>query len=393
MLCSGLLPRGEDEVVEQHMKEQHRVFTNLPLVVGTSRLEVGQLEQFMGMVMELVMEVEEVCKQDNNKEDEPYTKESDGQIDMGIKPLDTEENSKLEPQRKSEEKYQEAPQIKRKHKKMTPKTAKVTITKIKDNLMYEPEWGDCVCPICPKEFKITDDDSEEDYKSHIYDHRVAHWNCNCGVAFEENILLKKLHIYILHRGQFHCHKCIRSFKEKDLFTEHMTRHNESEGISKYICDDCGFTTKTETLLSHHKAYKHDSKSVMCNVCSEKFRGRLKMLMHKRKVHVHGGKKQCPHCGDTFSMLQKHIMVMHTDDKKKLHPCTLCGKGFIERTRLNSHTRSAHTKEKPFPCRFLCGISCAEAGNRKKHEVTRYFNRIHICFINRIFIFRHGQEWT
>ena len=49
VLCSGLLPRGEDEVVEQHMKEQHRVFTNLPLVVGTSRLEVGQLEQFMGV--------------------------------------------------------------------------------------------------------------------------------------------------------------------------------------------------------------------------------------------------------------------------------------------------------------------------------------------------------
>ena len=103
VLCSGLLPRGEDSVVEQHMKEQHRVFTNLPLVVGTSRRERGQLELFMGMVMELVMEVEEVDKPDAKKEDNPFTKEFDSQIDMDIesKELDKEEITKSEPQCKS----------------------------------------------------------------------------------------------------------------------------------------------------------------------------------------------------------------------------------------------------------------------------------------------------
>ena len=373
VLCSGLLPRGEDELVEQHMKEQHRVFTNLPLVVGTSRLDRGQLEQFMGMVMELVMEVEEVDKQDAKKQDISANMESNGKIDMDIKGKELEKE-KITRQNKSKDKYYKTQQIKLRQKNVLPRTAKVTITKIKDNSWNEPEWGDCVCPICPKEFTITDDESEEVYKSHVYDHKVTKWDCNCGVAFEES-LLKKLHIYTVHRGKFHCPKCTRSFREKEIYTEHMAGHNKSEGTSKCVCDDCGFTTKTETLLEHHKAYKHDLNASVCNVCSEKFCNRLQMMRHKRKVHVHGGKKQCPHCGDTFSMLQKHIMVKHTDDKKKLHPCTMCKKGFIDRTRLNCHTRSAHTKEKPFPCRFLCGVSSAEAGNRKKHEVSRYSYRL------------------
>ena len=52
------------------------------------------------------------------------------------------------------------------------------------------------------------------------------------------------------------------------------------------------------------------------------------------------------------------------------------KGFVDNMRMKGHIRSRHTGEKPFPCRYLCGQACAEAGNRKKHEITT-----------------HGQEWT
>ena len=161
-----------------------------------------------------------------------------------------------------------------------------------------------------------------------------------------------------------------------MYTDHMKGHDKSDVMSKRILDDCGFTAKTEIILGNHKAYKHDDKLAICDVCAQNFTGRLKMMIHKRRVHIHGGKKQCPHSGNMISQLWKHIKIMHNDDKKKLHSCSVCGRGFIDITRLKCHTRSAHTKEKPFPCRFLCGASCAEAGNRKKHEVTR-----------------HGEEWT
>ena len=46
LLCAGLLPKEEEEVVEQHMKDHHRVFTNMTLVVASSKLEATQLAGF-----------------------------------------------------------------------------------------------------------------------------------------------------------------------------------------------------------------------------------------------------------------------------------------------------------------------------------------------------------
>ena len=43
LLCAGMLPKEEEEVVEQHMKDHHRVFTNMTLVVASSKLEETQL--------------------------------------------------------------------------------------------------------------------------------------------------------------------------------------------------------------------------------------------------------------------------------------------------------------------------------------------------------------
>ena len=379
MLCCSLLPRAEVGVVEQHMKEQHRVFTNLSLVVGASRLEASQLELVMGVVRDIDSVVENlgVKEEGMKKDDQKKEKVSDieSYMDVALEELDNVDfTAKDKPQKVQ-------------YKTKIPKRAKVSFTfispekdKEKDNKQNEyswdePELGACVCPICPNTFIVTDEPSEKVYKSHVFDHKVTKWDCYCGVKFDGNIL-KKLHIYTVHRGKYHCTKCSRAFKEEDLYTDHMNGHDKSEELSKIICDDCGFTAKTEILLGNHKAYKHDTKTAICDVCAKKFPGRLKMMIHKRRVHIHGGKKQCPHCGNMISQLRKHIKIMHTDDKKKLHSCSICGRGFIDITRLNCHMRSAHTKEKPFPCRFLCGASCAEAGNRKKHEVTK-----------------HGEEWS
>ena len=380
VLCSGLLPRGEVEVVKQHMKEQHRVYTNLPLVVGASKLERMQLELVFRMVMDM-QDVKDISEENERTQEalafpKSHSKKVDSEIEMDIKPkeLDEEDIVKFELLSEPDNEHDEPLlQVKRKYKKRKNGRALVgKIDKIIEKSGYEPDRGPCVCPICTKEFVIPDEQSEKYYRRHIYQHRVTKWECNCGVAFieEKQNLSKKFHIYTVHRGMFHCPKCNEAFKEKDLYTNHMIGHGDLDVTPSHICDDCGFTARTKYLVSNHKAYKHDSKLAICDVCSEEFPGRLKMMIHKRRVHLHGGKKQCPHCGDTYSQLWKHIKVMHTEDKDKLHSCPLCERGFIERSRMDAHMRSAHTGEKPFPCRFLCGAACAEAGNRKKHEITR-----------------------
>ena len=53
LLCAGLLPEKEEEAVEQHMKEHHRVFTNITLVVAVSKLEADQLAVVTKMVVDM----------------------------------------------------------------------------------------------------------------------------------------------------------------------------------------------------------------------------------------------------------------------------------------------------------------------------------------------------
>merc|ERR1719282_2163985 len=125
-----------------------------------------------------------------------------------------------------------------------------------------------------------------------------------------------------------------------------------------------------------RAYHHDTTIVHCEMCGQGFQGRLKMMMHRRRAHINAGEKQCPYCGGTFTNLWRHMKVSHAEDKDKKYKCDFCEKGFVDNSRLQAHLRSRHTGEKPFPCRYLCGEACAEAGNRKKHEITR-----------------HGREWS
>ena len=53
LLCAGLLPEKEEEVLEQHMKDHHRVFTNITLVVAATKLEADQLAVVTKMVVDM----------------------------------------------------------------------------------------------------------------------------------------------------------------------------------------------------------------------------------------------------------------------------------------------------------------------------------------------------
>ena len=227
------------------MKEQHRVFTNLSLVVGASSLEASQLELVMGVVRDIHSVVQNMDVKDEGMKQDAQKKEKVSDIerymDIALEELDKEDfTNKKKPQKVQ-------------CKAKPPKRAKVSFTfispkKEKDNKRNEyswdePELGECVCPICPNKFIVTDDQTEKAYKSHVFDHKVTEWDCYCGVKFYGNTF-KKLHLYTVHRGKYHCNKCARAFKEEDLYINHMKGHDKSEELSKHICDDCGFTAKT-----------------------------------------------------------------------------------------------------------------------------------------------------
>lgn len=388
LLCSGLLPRNEQGIVEMHMQDHHRVFSNLPMVVAATNLDTLQLEVVTKMVLGMERTVEhkdeyllDFPKQSPTGDIPEDVKENQSFDESDIKePMSDDLDPKFEVESESdEEEYK--PIVKKRNYPKERKKCLSMMGKIDKQIakIYKPDLGRCVCPICAKEFIITDELIDKEYRRHIYHHRVTKFDCDCAVVHEQHKHNhpKKFHIYTEHRGSFHCTTCAKSFKEDCVYQEHLTQLGHGgNGPSLHICDQCGFTAKNQYYLTNHKAYKHDSNVVTCEFCAEQFPGRLKMMMHRRRAHINAGKKQCPYCGSSFSQLWRHIKTMHTDDKDKLYNCEHCGKGFVDNNRMQAHLRSAHTGEKPFACRYMCGAACAEAGNRKKHEVTR-----------------HGREWS
>jgi hypothetical protein len=369
LLCSGLLPAGEEGVVEQHMREQHRVFANMPLMVGATRLEGIKLELVAQMVADLGREMPKAGDETKGESMDNLNKYYIYNDEDMVK-CELESNSESD----KEEEYKPE-KVKRPYKKSTKKTPHEKMGKIDKVIRstgFQPEMGPCVCPICRKDFVTTDAISEKAYRRHVYSHRVGKWNCDCGVVHEthKHNHPKKFHIYTVHRGSLHCSTCHQTFRDESLYKEHIEKHGAGNGSTECICDDCGFTAKNKYLLSNHKAYKHDHTVTTCELCGDQFQGRLKMMVHKRRSHTNAGPKQCPHCGGTYSQIWKHMREMHTEEKDKKYHCEYCQRGFMERHKMEAHIRSAHTGEKPFACRYMCGQACAEAGNRKKHEVSR-----------------------
>ena len=63
-----------------------------------------------------------------------------------------------------------------------------------------------------------------------------------------------------------------------------------------------------------------------------------------------------------------MIAMHTDDRDKRFQCIDCGKGFIERNKLEKHKMNVHLKLRPYICRVDgCDVSYNDASNRNQHE--------------------------
>ena len=229
--------------------------------------------------------------------------------------------------------------------------------------------GSCKCPLCNQEFTITDFYSERNYRNHVFCHGVRRFNCECEHTWESQRSLK-LHVYLAHRGNFHCTKCRIVFQSEDELEVHMKKHARNDPL---VCGDCGYTTWRDTIFHNHVKYYHDTEQHICEICCKEFTGRLKMMIHKRRFHAQ--KKPCPLCGHIVKSLWLHKKNMHTDDATKKYQCEICAKGFIERGKLEIHMTSVHVKNRPYVCRYNCGVASNEKGNRKKHEISK-----------------HGQEW-
>ena len=77
-----------------------------------------------------------------------------------------------------------------------------------------------------------------------------------------------MHIYTVHRGNFHCETCRQTFNTEEEYEAHTASDPHKE--EPLMCDDCGYTTTSKTTFYSHIKFHHYKSIQVCELCSKEF---------------------------------------------------------------------------------------------------------------------------
>jgi len=184
---------------------------------------------------------------------------------------------------------------------------------------------------------------------------------------------------------YQCKKCPIVFDCKDKLAMHSCKDEPS------LCDICSKVFKNSRILKQHIRQIHEKRPdevkkprepKICPTC-----GALVVFLkqHIRQVHEKAlyqkprQPKVCPICARQVVYLGVHIKEVHSDDGH--FPCSVCGKIFGSRIKVNSHFTSAHRQE-PSLC-TVCSQVFKNPHALKGHMRTVHEEKSHqtcpICF--------------
>ena len=219
-----------------------------------------------------------------------------------------------------------------------------------------------LCQDCGKVFKNNNYQDRHKYDNHIAKHKIEKFTCDCDAQLS-TLAEREKHMKVDHLGWFGCPQCLLCFKSKEIQEKHSDTHSLS-----FICDICGYIGNTKSNLAEHTKRIHETNPVKCPDCDKIFKNDQRLMHHKRKVHM---ARQCPICGEIFKTLRVHLNTVHKTDSEKKYQCQECGKGFYDRSKLESHRMSIHIKSRPHRCRYGCDIGYNDVSNRNSHEKKKH----------------------
>ncbi|KAI5631827.1 zinc-finger double domain-containing protein [Phthorimaea operculella] len=138
---------------------------------------------------------------------------------------------------------------------------------------------------------------------------------------------------------------------------------------KFKCPLCPKAFTTAPRLNVHNWAVHSGRKFTCTYCSEVFQDRNTRFKHLEKVHgVRKSVRKCNECDRTFDTprnLLHHVRRHHL--KERNFVCEQCGKRFLTKLELESHT-VFHSGIKAFEC-DLC-----PKRYRRKSEIRNHIRR-------------------
>ncbi|XP_056398889.1 zinc finger protein 574-like [Hyla sarda] len=153
--------------------------------------------------------------------------------------------------------------------------------------------------------------------------------------------------------------------------------NKKENVENAGSKENGFTNN---VLSEEPetAPACQTESFKCTQCSKEFPSRLKMVQHRRAVHITERKHKCTVCAKHFKK-QVHLRNhMRTHTGERPFKCSACDKAFGSHANLTRH-HLTHTGEKPYKCE-VCGRRFTQNSNLQQHRVLHTGSRPFSCNI-------------
>ncbi|XP_060808283.1 zinc finger protein 260 [Amyelois transitella] len=179
----------------------------------------------------------------------------------------------------------------------------------------------------------------------------------CGKVFSSKKTYR-YHLNVLHKGQnrYPCPRCGKVYQWKSNLGRHMRSHKARDAGELY-CGECDKRfASVATFRQHLRVSKQHVTETeftfMCTVCGKKFVNKTRLRDHVDWEHLHNIKFRCQLCNKPFkchTSLYVHMQNVHRNKEKKDNLCHVCGKSYQNAAKLKYHIVAMHTHETPYRC--------------------------------------------
>ena len=162
-----------------------------------------------------------------------------------------------------------------------------------------------------------------------------------------------------------CNVCSKMFSNMKTLRIHMKMHDED-----IRCDVCSKLFTNVYILKSH-ILTHTQKKIECQQC---FQSVFSLKGHMKRVHSGHDPKYvaCSNCGVEVRGIGKHEKICKMTDEERAAfrenlkvSCQKCPKVLSNKHKLAMHNQTAHSKVKPFECKF-CDHKASRRDNLNTH---------------------------